>query len=460
VFVVVPRGFFMFQTSRRQFLQAATGAALTPYFLSSAQPAVAQSPSDRLRMGCIGCGNRGRGVASQFSVIADVVALCDVDSQHLDNAANDGTLGRLKPDKVKDYRKILERKDIDAVCIATPDHWHVKIAIEALQSGKHVFCEKPLTLTVEEGQLIRAACKKYDKQAFQVGTQQRSETERHFLNAYILVQKGLLGDVQKILCDIGGSPSCGPIPVAPVPEALDWDMWLGQAPMTEYLASPEGHTRCHGVFRYWYEYSGGTLTDWGAHHVDSALWAVGQNGPGQGPVKFKPITAECPVPFKNGYPTENNRYNTSTRFDIECTFESGMVMNLVSHSEFGNGILMDGTKGRIHISRGHLNGAPIEAIKDEWDKWITEEDYVKAFNGKKREGHLRNFITCAKEGGLPISDAVSHVQAMNVCHLAAISARLNREVHYDPKTEKTGDSESQTFLVRERRKGYDIPNVG
>jgi predicted dehydrogenase len=237
-------------------------------------------------------------------------------------------------------------------------------------------------------------------------------------------------------------------------------MWLGQAPMTEYLASSEGHSRCHGVFRYWYEYSGGTLTDWGAHHVDSALWAIGHNGPGQGPVKFKPITAECPVSFKNGYPTENNRYNTSTRFDIECTFESGMVMNLVSHSEFGNGILMEGAKGRIHISRGHLNGAPIEAIKDEWDKWITEEDYIKAFNGKKREEHLRNFLTCVKAGGLPISDAVSHVQAMNVCHLAAISARLNREVIYDPKMETTGDSESQTFLVRERRKGYDIPNVG
>jgi len=404
-------------------------------------------------------GGMGRYDASRFSNLADIVVLCDVDSERLDNAANDENIGRLQPDKVKDYRKILDRNDIDAVCIATPDHWHVKIAIEALQAGKHVFCEKPLTLTVEEGQLIRAACKKYDKLAFQVGTQQRSEEGLHFLNARILIQKGLLGDVKKIQCDIGGSPSCGPIPVAPVPETLDWDMWLGQAPMTEYLASAEGHRRCHGVFRYWYEYSGGTLTDWGAHHVDSSLWAIGQNGPGQGPVKFKPIAAEHPVLLKDGYPTENNRYNTSTRFDIECTFESGTVMNIVSHSEYGNGILMEGTKGRIHISRGHLNGAPIEAIKDEWDKWITEDDYTKAFNGKRRRGHLANFISCVKEGGLPISDAVSHVQAMNVCHLAAISARLGREVQYDPQTEKTSDLESQTFLSRERRKGYDISNT-
>jgi predicted dehydrogenase len=455
--------FPMSRTTRRRFLRTAAGVALTPYFLSSVQPAAAQAPSDRLRMAGIGCGGQGRYDLYRFTNLVDLVALCDVDSVRLDSAANEETLGRLKPDTVKDYRKILDRNDIDAVCIATPDHWHVKIAIEALQAGKHVFCEKPLTLTVEEGQLIRAACKKYDKLAFQVGTQQRSEEGLHFLHAHILVQKGLIGDVKKIQCDIGGSPSCKPIPVAPVPENLDWDMWLGQAPMTEYLASAEENsrnTRTHGVFRYWYEYSGGTMTDWGAHHVDCSLWAIGQNGPGQGPVKFKPIVAEHPMPFKNGYPTENNRYNTSTRFDIECTFESGTVMNIVSHSEFGNGILMEGTKGRIHISRGHLNGKPIEDIKDEWKQWVTPDDYMKAFNGKKREGHLQNFITCAKEGGLPISDVASHVQAMNVCHLAAISARLGREVHYDPKTEKAADTESQAFLTRERRKQYDISNVG
>ena len=457
----------MTQASRRQFLHAATGVALIPYFFSSEQPAVAQAPSDRVRMGCVGFGGMGRADSSIFSNLADVVALCDVDSVRLDNAASDGRIGRLKPDKVKDYRKILERKDIDAVCISTVDHWHVKIAIEAMQAGKHVFCQKPLTLTVEEGQLVRAACKKYDKLAFQVGTQQRSEEGLHFLNAHILVQKGLIGDVRKVLCDIGGSPRCDALSAVPVPERLDWDMWQGQTPATEYIGSAETNdeglprsSRCHGVFRYWYEYSGGTMTDWGAHHVDCSLWAMGQDGPGQGPVKFKPIIAEHPVPLKDGYPTENNRYNTSTKFDIECTFENGAVMNIVSHSEYGNGILMEGTKGRIHISRGHLNGAPIEAIKDERSKWITEEDYVKAFNGKKREGHRNNFLTCVKEGGLPISNAVSHVQAMNVCHLAAISARLGREVQYDPKTEKTGDAQSQAFLARERRKEYDIPNVG
>jgi len=454
----------MTRTSRRQFFQTAAGVALMPYLFSSVQPIAAQSASDRIKVGCVGCGGMGRGDAGVFSSIADVVAVCDVDSVRLDAAANDGHIGRLKPEKFKDYRNMLDRKDIEVISISTTDHWHVKIAIEAMQAGKHVFCQKPLTLTIEEGQLIRNACKKFDKLAFQVGTQQRSEEGRHFLNAKILIQKGLLGDVQKITCYIGGSPSSGPIPVAPVPERLDWDMWLGQAPMTEYLASAETNdggnprnSRTHGVFRYWYEYSGGTMTDWGAHHVDCAMWAIGQTGPGQGPVKFKPIVAEHPVPFEKGYPTVSNRYNTSTRFDIECTFENGVIMNIVSHGD--NGILFEGTKGRIHVSRGHINGAPMEAIADKLREWITEEDYTAAFNGKRREGHRQNFLTCVREGGLPISDAVSHVQAMNVCHLAAISARLNREVSYDPKTEKTGDAESQTFLARERRKGYDIPNV-
>jgi len=455
----------MTRTSRRQFLRTAAGVALTPYLFSSAQPVAAQSPNDRIQIGCIGFGGMGRANAVHFANLGDIVAACDVDAARLDVAADDPRIGRFEPEKVKDYRRMLDRKEIDVICISTPDHWHVKMAVEALEAGKHVFCEKPLTLTVEEGQLIREACKKYDKLALQVGTQQRSEEGRHFLNARILIQKGLLGEVQRIVCYVGGSPPSGPIPVAPVPETVDWDMWLGQAPMAEFLASPElrangipRHSRMHSAFRHWYEYAGGTLTDWGAHHVDCAMWAIGQDGPGQGPVKFKPIVAEHPIPFVNGYPTINNQFNTATRFDIECTFENGVVMHIISHGD--NGILFEGTQGRIHVSRGRINGAPMEAIRDRLGEWITEEDYTAAFNGKRREGHRQNFIRCVREGGLPISDAFSHVQAMNACHLAAIAARLNREVLYDPKTETTGDAQSQAFLTRERRAGYDIPKVG
>ena len=453
----------MTKTSRRQFLQATAGVALTPYFFSSVQPAAAQVASDRVQMGCVGLGGMGRWNTHRFSEIADIVALCDLDSVRLDAAANHDHIGRLQPEKFKDYRRMLDRKDIDAVCIGTPDHWHVKIAIEALQAGKHVFCEKPLTLTVEEGQLIRNACKKYDKQAFQVGTQQRADSDGSwlFVHAYILIKKGLLGDIKKITCYIPRSQTSGPLPVAPVPETFDWETWLGQTPMTEYRASLEKHpdgtpriSRSHSFYRYWYEYSGGTLTDWGAHHVDSAMWTIGQDGPGQGPIKFVPIMAEHPVPFLNGYPTMDDRLNTCTRFDIECTFENGIVMHITSEGD--NGILFEGTKGRIHVNRQRINGAPMEEIKDELDKWITPEDIRAAFKGKEREWLLPNFITCVKEGGMPVSDVFSHVQSVNACHLAAIAARLNREVLYDPKTETTSDAESQTFLVRERRKGHEI----
>ncbi|MDR1384598.1 MAG: Gfo/Idh/MocA family oxidoreductase, partial [Planctomycetaceae bacterium] len=238
--------------TRRDFLKhsavAATAAGFTPYLFSSAQSAMAQAPSDRLRFGCIGVGSMGRPNASAFSRLADVVAINDVDTSHMDEAcAEHERIGKISPDgkltspeKVKDYREILDRKDIDAVCIVTPDHWHVKIAVEALQAGKHVFCQKPLTLTVEEGQLIRNAVKKYNKQAFQVGTQQRTDRGR-FLTAILMVQKGYLGEIKRIGCHIDGAPTSGEIPKAEIPATLDFERWLGQAPLTEYIASENNH---------------------------------------------------------------------------------------------------------------------------------------------------------------------------------------------------------------------------
>ena len=464
----------MTRSTRREFLKqsalGATGVAIVPYLFSSTQPVQAQEASDRLRMGCIGVGSMGRGDAGGFNGLVDIVAACDVDSSHLDivQASNigkrkdDGTL-----DTCKDYRKILERKDIDVVSVVTPDHWHVKIAIEALQAGKHVFCQKPLTLTVEEGQLIRAACKKYDK-VFQVGTQQRSQRDQ-FALAALMIRKGMLGDIKNVICDVGGSPTCGPIPKAETPSELDFEMWLGQAPLVDYVATEElsyegkngwpKNSRTHYEFRWWYEYSGGKFTDWGAHHVDCAMWAMDVLGPGQGPVRFKPIVAEHPVPYKNGYATENNRYNTSHNFNIECQFENGTTMYVASRSSDGNGILFEGTKGRIHVSRGRIVGKPFEDIKNNIRDTFSDEDFATLYNGNPFEGHKNNFIRCIKDGGLPVSDVFTHLQAMNVCHLSAITARLGREVAWNPLEEKTGDAESQAFIAREQRKGYEIPRV-
>ena len=255
------------QTTRRDFLKtsaAATAVGAVPYFTSTQKVFANQSANDRPRIGCIGVGSMGTGDAGAHARFGDVLAVCDVDSRHADRAKNHGGIGKGKADAYKDYRKVLERDDIDVVSVVTPDHWHVKIAVEALEAGKHVFSQKPLTLTLEENQLIRNACKKYDKQVFFIGTQQRSDRGK-FLRAINMVQKGLLGDIRKITVGINGGPKGGPFAKTEPPTELDWEMWLGQAPLVDYIDK-----RCHYQFRWWYEYSGGKMTDWGAHHVDIA----------------------------------------------------------------------------------------------------------------------------------------------------------------------------------------------
>ncbi|MDR1957563.1 MAG: Gfo/Idh/MocA family oxidoreductase [Planctomycetaceae bacterium] len=452
------------KSNRREFLKkssvAAAAVGLTPYLFSSVQPVMAQAASDRLQIGCIGVGSMGKGDASDFSNLGDVVAVCDVDSEYgIASALNNPNIGKKvdgkkvgQPDAYKDYRKVLDRKDIDIVSVVTTDPWHVKIAIEALQAGKHVFCQKPLTLTVEEGQLIRAAVKKYDKQVFQVGSQQRAQKDQ-FATACLMVRKGMLGEIKKMTADIGPGDVGGPFKKTTPPDCLDFNLWLGQCPVVEYI--PE---RVRYQYRWWYEYSGGKFTDWGAHHIDFVHWALDETKEGSGPIAFKPITAEHPVPFKDGYPTVDDCYNTSHKFEISCTFASGVEMLVCSHSENGNGILIEGTKGRIHVNRGRINGKPIE---DGLHKQLTDDDFKELYNGKPFDGwHKRNFITCIKEGGTPVSDVISHIQSMNSCHLCTIAARLNREIKWNPKTETiVGDDQASKFLARERREGFDIPKV-
>ncbi|MDO4550086.1 MAG: Gfo/Idh/MocA family oxidoreductase [Planctomycetia bacterium] len=454
-------------TTRRDFLKtAATLAAactVTPRVFAPSDLYAFQAPSDRLRMGCIGVGSMGRGDLHGFRKLCEIVAICDVDSAYGINQTLKSMKDQ-KPDTYKEYQRILERTDIDVVSIVTPDHWHVKIAIEALQAGKHVFCQKPLTLTLEENILIRKACQKYGK-VFQVGTQQRSQRNQ-FAKAVLMVRAGILGDIKNIVCNIGESPTSGEIPVADVPSSLDWDLWLGPAPYVDYRAerydlgkgiSALGKTRCHYEFRWWYEYSGGKFTDWGAHHIDCALWALNLQKKGTGPISFNGVNAEHPVEFKDGYPVVNNRYNTSNKFDILCTFENGLTMHVVSNSPDGNGILFEGTKGKIHVNRGRIKGKPVEELPADAFK---EEDYTALYNGKKWEGHKDNFIRCIREGGTPVSDVESHVQAMHCCHLAAIAARLNKEIKWDPVAEKiVGDDLAASFFARENRKGFEKPKL-
>lgn len=441
-------------TDRRNFLKTSTAtiaaSGFLPY-LSWTKPAFANlSKNDRPQIGCIGVGSMGTGDAQQHARFGDILAVCDVDSRHAENARNSDKIGKGNADLYEDYRKVLDRDDIDVVSVVTPDHWHVKIAIEALEAGKHVFCQKPLTLTLAENKLIRAACKKHDNLVFFIGTQQRSSKDL-FLRAINMVQKGLLGDIKKVTVGINGSPTGGPFPVADVPPELDWDMWLGQAPKVEYREK-----RCHYEFRWWYEYSGGKFTDWGAHHVDIATWATGKDKFGMGPIEIDGTDALHPVEFKDGYPVVDDCYNTANDFSIKCKFDDGIVMDVTSRGD--NGILFEGTKGRIFVNRERITGKPIE---ENWDEGkFTDEDLVALYKGKQLEGHKENFYRCIREGGLPVSDVFSHVQAMNTCHLTAIAARLGRVIKWDPQNETiVGDQQAASFMARTPRTGFEIIDV-
>lgn len=436
--------------NRRDFIRsstlAAAGATTLPYFAWSEKAFANESANDRPQIGCIGVGSMGTGDARGHARFGDVIAVCDVDSRHADRAKNHADIGKGKADAYKDYRKVLERDDIDVVSIVTPDHWHVKIAIEALEAGKHVFCQKPLTLTLEENQLIRKACEQHKDKVFIVGTQQRSDRKK-FLRAINMVQKGLLGDIKNITVGINGGVVGGPFPVVDPPSELDWDMWLGQAPKVDYREK-----RCHYQFRWWYEYSGGKFTDWGAHHVDIATWAIGQDGPGMGPVEIDGTDAKHPVAYKDGYTTVDDSFNTAHDYSVKCKFADGIVMDVTSRGD--NGILFEGTEGRLFVNRGKITGKPID---EKWDEGkYNEEDRIRLYKGKKPEGHKDNFYRCIREGGLPLSDVFTHIQAMGTCHLAAIAARLGRKITWDPNTEAFGDEEAAKFFARERRAGFEI----
>lgn len=440
--------------SRRRFLQAATGAtvavAAAPYWMTSRRAFANQASNDRPRIGCIGVGSMGTGDAREHARFGDVVAVCDVDARRVEAAKHDDGIGKGKADAVSDYRRVLDRSDVDVVSIVTPDHWHVKIAIEALLAGKHVFCQKPLTLTLEENQQIRRACEQHPDRVFFIGTQQRSDGER-FLRAVNMVQHGLLGDIHKITVGIDGSPTGGPFPIATPPESLDWNQWQGPAGDVPYREK-----RCHYEYRWWYEYSGGKFTDWGAHHVDIATWAIDQSGPGQGPVEIDGTDAAHPVEFRDGYPLVDDCYNTSHDFNIRCRFASGVQMDITSRGD--NGVLFEGSKGRIFVNRGRISGVPID---EGWDRDVYGEDaLVKLYKGKPFEGHKANFYRCIREGGLPVSDVYSHVQMMNSCHLAVIAARLNRVIRWDPQAEAIlGDEQAASFFARQPRAGFETVEV-
>lgn len=461
--------------NRRDFIKSsslATAAGISmPYWFSSPS-AFAQSTSanERLTVGCIGTGSRWNAVGPSAFKFADCVALCDVDANHLEEAKTktagiqskkgQDTAGEIKT--YENYKDLLDQDGIDIVTVVTPDHWHTKPVIDALRAGKDIYAEKPLTLTIHEGKQINKVLAESGR-VMQVGTQQRTEMSRRFLQAIALIRQGRIGDVRKVTCNIGGSSDSGEIPVVDVPTGLNWDMWLGQAPEAPYRWKESGrwgNTNGHYEFRWWYEYSGGKMTDWGAHHVDIASWALGLNGEGQGPISVEGLEAVHPCEYKDGYPVAKDRYNAAVSFDIKVMFaptdwaKEGVELHIVSNSQDGNGILFEGTEGRFHVSRGAMKGKPVEDLKtNPLPEGALEEIYGSDLPGS----HMENFINCVSSRKQPISDVPSHVRAMDTLHLANIAIRLGRKIEWDPKAGQiVGDEQARGFQKREARSGYEI----
>ena len=450
---------------RRNFLFSSLGFGSAALILSRSQRALGfVQANDRPRVAAIGTGSRWCqkatgingpwGSAPDFRKYGDYVAVCDADRSRRERSV--GIVKEwtgIEPSSHHDYRAILDDPNIDMVHISTPDHWHAKMAIEAMLAGKDVYCEKPMTLTIPEGRAMCSVAKKTGR-IVQIGTQQRSE--KQFIQAIALLHGGRIGKLLKATCHIGGAPTSPEIPIATPPQELDWDLWQGpvKAAPFRFLAGDNGETkswsRCHYEFRWWYEYSGGRLTDWGAHHVDIATWGLRKTE--TGPVQIIPEMIKHPVEFKDGYPVDPSRYNTATEFLIRAKFEDDVEIEIRHDGD--NGILFEGTEGRLFVNRGRISGKPVEDLKS---NPLPEGALQAAYKNRPLTDHFRNFFEAARDRVEPISDVHSHHRALSTCHLAGIAARLNRKLQWDPAAERiVGDSQADQMLAREARRGFEI----
>ena len=481
--------------SRRRFLQTSSilggTAAFMPYVFSSASSAATIDLNSKKTIAAIGVGgsrgayDRGTAIARQAAKYGELIAVCDVDELHNEefNKRFDRDLSMYT-----DYRKMFEEQQPDLVTIGTPDHWHVPIAIHALEAGCDVYCEKPLTLTIAEGAIIEEAVKRTGK-VFQVGTQQRTEENQLFMYAVAIIQSGRLGDDVNAYIGIDTAPTGGPFKTTEVPKGLDWDMWLGPAPKTEYSKQRRGD------FRWFLDYSGGKMTDWGAHHIDIAQWALGLDHTGPNTVSGKgSFTDIVPDDFDwakylDGEITLPNAFNAATEFHLDLTFESGQKISVNNEYEngstkFGNGILFEGSKGRIFVNRGKLQGGLIkemfgmniestkkgrrrtsnhdEAVANLDPKLAEEfkEAFLKLHKGKDNTSHMKNFFDCVDDRSEPISDVWSHISTMNSCHLCNLALMVGRDLKWDPKARNFGDDDvANALLSRKRRDGFKLETL-
>jgi predicted dehydrogenase len=449
------------EKTRRDFLKTsavATAAGMAaPYFFIAA--AKADEPKgDKLIIASIGVGGRGTEIGRQAARLGHTVACADVHLGNANNFANAPEVGG-KCQVYQDYRKVLDRKDVQAVTIGTPDHWHIKVATDALAAGKDVYCEKPLTLTIDESRMICKAVKACGR-VFQVGTQQRSVFGHGFLEAVAIARSGRLGKNLKAKASVGTATVGGPFDNTEPPKELDFNFWLGQAPEVPFCPNRIGWN-----FRWWYDYSGGQVTDWGVHHTDIALWALGGEKTGVVEVEGKgefPLGRQLMLDYllgKKSVADLPNRYNVVERFDCNMRLPNGNTINLNS---VGNDIHISGEKGHLAVNRGGIRGKFVDELKASpaGKAWLDAE-VAKLYRGKPSDdddlGHMINFFKCVKDRSLPISDVYSHCNSVNACHMANIAMLLDRKVEWDPrKSEFVGDDEANQLTRRKQREPYTI----
>ena len=418
----------MARQTRRGFLRSGlAGGAFLGLGAGTYRTALGQdAPSDRVRVACVGVGGQGKG--NMNAVRRNVVAICDVDRGHLATAAADLEKNNVRADTAADYRRLLDRRDVDALLVSTPDHWHALPTIHACQAGKDVYCEKPLTLFVAEGRAVADAAKKHAR-VVQTGSQQRSN--RGFRQACELVRNGALGAIRTVKVGLPGPNFRGPaVPDGTPPAGLDYQAWLGPAP-----ERPFNEKRVHYLFRFFWDYSGGQQTNFGAHDLDIAQWGLGADASG-------PLSVEGTATFhKDGW------FETPEKASLTYTYPNNVTLQCSLGGGFPGGVTFEGERGTIHVNRGGLtvtlNGervaAPYAIPAGETRLYVSTN-------------HHQNWLECVRSRRAPICEAEIGHRSATVCHLGNIALRTKRKITWDAAKEQiVGDAEAAGMLTRPYR---------
>jgi predicted dehydrogenase len=424
---------FPFRLSRRRFVQALAASPLLAPGLTAETPAFGGS---RLGLGIIGMGVRARQLLGSFlrDPGVQVVALCDVVQQRRDHGkklvedhyAKQKGKGSFTGCKTyNDFRDLIGSKDVDAVVIATPDHWHAISCILAARARKHIYCEKPLTLTIAEGRRIVDEVKKA-KIVFQTGSQQRCEFGGKFRLACELVRSGRLGKIKTVRIGVGPPAVPCDLPEQPVPEGTDWERWNGPSPKRGYNEAlcPKGVHNHFPAWRNYREYAGGALADIGAHHFDIAQWALDMDR--SGPVKIEPPAGKALTGLRFVYANGIEMFHGGPS---GCTFE--------------------GSDGTLYVDRDKIESKPAEVLKDAEGK-----TNVLLYRANDQVG---NWLKCVRRGQETICPAETGHRSATICHLANLGYQLRRALRWDPVKERfVDDVEANKLLDREPRAPWKI----